>query len=126
VAMLDAGHREESRAWRGWLLRAIAGNAGDVQIVYGIAGERRLHEWEAKWLPGYEGSRPVRIGNAASTQLQLDVYGEVLEAAYETVAHGVEGSASGWALLRKLLAWLEEGWRQEDAGIWEGGGPLRR
>jgi GH15 family glucan-1,4-alpha-glucosidase/RimJ/RimL family protein N-acetyltransferase len=125
MAMLDAGHREESRAWREWLLRTIAGNPGDVQIMYGIAGERRLPEWEAEWLPGYEGSRPVRIGNAASTQLQLDVYGEVLEAAYETVAHGVESSASGWALLRRLLAWLEEGWRREDAGIWEVRGPLR-
>ncbi|HEY7031491.1 MAG TPA: glycoside hydrolase family 15 protein [Thermomicrobiales bacterium] len=125
LAMLDAGHRDESQAWRGWLLRAIAGDAGDVQIMYGIAGERRIDEWEVPWLPGYEGSRPVRIGNAASHQLQLDVYGEVLDAAYQTVAHGVEASAYGWALLRRLLAWLEEGWRQEDAGIWEVRGPSR-
>lgn len=125
MAMLDAGHREESLAWREWLLRAVAGEPAQVQIMYGLAGERRLDEWEVKWLPGYEGARPVRIGNAASTQLQLDAFGEVLEAAYETLAHGVERSDFEWALLRRLLGWLEEGWRQEDAGIWEVRGPAR-
>ena len=77
LAMLNAGYRDEATAWRQWLLRAVAGDPADVQIMYGLAGERRLDERELDWLPGYEGSRPVRVGNAASTQLQLDVYGEV-------------------------------------------------
>ena len=85
LAMLNAGYRDEASAWREWLLRAVAGDPADVQIMYGIAGERRLDERELEWLPGFEGSRPVRIGNAASTQLQLDVYGEVLDAAYQTL-----------------------------------------
>ena len=94
--------------------------------MYGIAGERRLDERELDWLPGYEGSRPVRVGNAASEQLQLDVYGEVIDAAYQTRAHGVErADDNGWSLLRKLLEWLEDGWREPDAGIWEVRGPRR-
>jgi GH15 family glucan-1,4-alpha-glucosidase len=125
LALLDTGHRDEALGWREWLLRAIAGDPAEVQIVYGLAGERRLDERELEWLPGFEGSRPVRIGNAASTQLQLDVYGEILDAAYETLAHGVEGSPFAWALVRRLLAWLEDGWRKEDAGIWEVRGPNR-
>jgi GH15 family glucan-1,4-alpha-glucosidase len=125
LAMLNAGYREEAEAWREWLLRAVAGDPADVQIMYGIAGERRLDERELEWLPGFEGSRPVRIGNAASTQLQLDVYGEILDAAYHTLTHGIEGSAMGWSLLVKLLSWLEEGWREKDAGIWEVRGPAR-
>ena len=103
VAMLHAGYRDEAIAWREWLLRAVAGDPADVQIMYGIAGERRLDERELEWLPGFDGSRPVRVGNAASTQLQLDVFGEVLDAAYQTLAHGIEGSPFGWALLRKVL-----------------------
>ena len=125
VAMLNAGYREEAKAWREWLLRAIAGNPGEVQIVYGIGGERQLDERELDWLPGFAGSRPVRIGNAACTQLQLDVYGELVDAAYQTLVHGIEGSPFGWNLVRKLLEWLEEGWRQKDAGIWEVRGPVR-
>ena len=81
LAMLNAGYRDEAQAWRQWLLRAVAGDPADLQIMYGIAGERRLDERELDWLPGFEESRPVRVGNAASEQLQLDVYGEVLDAA---------------------------------------------
>jgi GH15 family glucan-1,4-alpha-glucosidase len=125
MAMLDTGHRDEAQDWREWLLRAIAGDPADVQIVYGLAGERRLDERELDWLPGFEGSRPVRIGNAASTQVQVDVYGELLDAAYETLVNGVEASAFGWALLLRLLSWLEDGWRSKDAGIWEVRGPER-
>jgi GH15 family glucan-1,4-alpha-glucosidase len=124
-AMLDVGYREEAEAWSGWLLRAIAGDPAQVRIVYGIGGERRLDERELEWLPGFAGSRPVRIGNAASTQLQLDVYGEVLDAAYQSLARGIAGSPVAWRLLRHVLAWLGDGWRQKDAGIWEVRGPLR-
>jgi GH15 family glucan-1,4-alpha-glucosidase len=125
VAMLHAGYRDEAIAWREWLLRAVAGDPADVQIMYGIAGERRLDERELEWLPGFEGSRPVRVGNAASKQLQLDVFGEVLDAAHQILAQGIEGSPFGWALLRKVLSWLEDGWREKDAGIWEVRGPLQ-
>jgi GH15 family glucan-1,4-alpha-glucosidase len=124
-AMLGAGYLEEALAWRGWLLRAIAGDPADLQIMYGIAGERRLYERELEWLPGFEGSLPVRVGNAASEQLQVDVYGELLDAAYQTVVHGVPGDPAAWSVLTSLLRWLEDGWRQQDAGIWESRGPNR-
>jgi GH15 family glucan-1,4-alpha-glucosidase len=124
-AMLAAGYNDEALAWRSWLLRAIAGDPADLQIMYGIAGERRLDERELEWLPGYEDSRPVRVGNAASTQLQLDVYGELMDAAYQTQLHGGPGDPVAWALLRALLGWLEQGWRKKDAGIWEVRGPRR-
>ncbi len=119
MAMLQAGYRTEAAAWEEWLLRAVAGSPNEVQIMYGIAGERRLEERELPWLPGFLDSRPVRVGNAASHQLQLDVYGEVIDAAYQARAYGVNGSEFNWALLRHLLTWLEDGWRQKDAGIWE-------
>lgn len=125
VAMLRAGFREEAIAWRDWLLRAIAGDPADIQIMYGIAGERRLEEREIEWLPGFANSRPVRVGNAASIQLQIDVYGEVMDAAYLTLVYGGEESQHSWAMLKRLLAWLEDGWRQKDAGIWEVRGPER-
>jgi GH15 family glucan-1,4-alpha-glucosidase len=125
LAMLAAGYRDEALAWREWLVRAVAGDPADVQIMYGIAGERRIDERVLEWLPGFEESRPVRIGNAASRQRQLDVYGEVLDAAYQTLAHGGDGTVYGWALLKRLLAWLEGGWRETDAGIWEVRGPNR-
>jgi GH15 family glucan-1,4-alpha-glucosidase len=125
LAMLNVGYRDEAEAWRGWLLRAVAGDPDDIQIMYGLGGERRLDERELEWLPGFEQSRPVRVGNAASTQLQLDVYGELLDAAYQTVAHGVGGDGNSWSLMRMLLAWLEDGWHQKDAGIWEVRGPAR-
>src|SRR5712691_8747114 len=92
LAFLNAGYLEEARGWRVWLLRAAAGDPAALQIMYGVAGERRLTEWEVEWLPGYEESRPVRVGNAASEQLQLDVYGDVLEAVYQWAIHGREGS----------------------------------
>src|SRR5207245_235445 len=119
LAMLNAGYREEAVMWRQWLLRAVAGDPADIQIMYGVAGERRLDEREIEWLPGYEESRPVRVGNAASEQLQLDVYGEVLDALYQTRAHGAPPDEYAWGLTLELLEWLEDGWRQEDAGIWE-------
>ena len=126
LSLVRAGYDDEARAWRDWLLRAIAGGAsGDLQIMYGLAGERRLTEFEIPWLSGYEESRPVRVGNAASNQLQLDVYGEVSDALYHARDAGLEASAGAWALTRKLLDWLESGWREPDEGIWEVRGPRR-
>jgi GH15 family glucan-1,4-alpha-glucosidase len=125
LAMLHAGYSDEATAWRQWLLRAVAGDPADVQIMYGIAGERRLDERVLDWLPGFEGSGPVRVGNAASTQLQLDVYGEVVDALYQTRVHGAPADDNIWSLIRKMLEWLEDGWRREDAGIWEVRGPNR-
>ncbi len=125
LAMLSAGYRGEAVAWREWLLRAIAGDPSQIQILYGVAGERWLPERELEWLPGFLDSRPVRVGNAASTQLQLDVYGEVLDAAYQTLAHGIAGSEFGWVLIKRLLGRLEDCWREKDAGIWEVRGPAR-
>ena len=125
LAMLRCGYREEAAIWRQWLLRAVAGDPEDVQIMYGLAGERRLEERELEWLPGYEGSKPVRVGNAASTQLQLDVYGEVLEALYQARVHGAPPDDAAWSLLLVLLEWLERNWRAKDSGIWEVRGPRR-
>ncbi len=125
LAMIRAGYSSEAIAWRQWLLRAVAGNPGEVQIMYGLAGERRLEERVLDWLPGYEQSRPVRVGNAASEQLQLDVYGGVIDALYQARLHGAPADDNVWHLALKLLAWLEDGWRLEDAGIWEVRGPNR-
>ncbi len=125
LAMLNAGSRDEAIRWREWLLRAVAGDPADLQIMYGLAGERRLDEREIEWLPGYENSRPVREGNAASEQLQLDVYGEVLDALFQARVEGAPADDNIWALMLKLLEWLEEGWRHEDTGIWEVRGPTR-
>jgi GH15 family glucan-1,4-alpha-glucosidase len=125
LAFLRAGYMDEARAWRDWLLRAIAGSPTDVQIMYGVAGERRLTELELPWLAGYEGSRPVRIGNGASDQLQLDVYGELVDALHLARAKGLEASDDAWALTNKVFDWLESGWREPDAGIWEVRGPRR-
>jgi GH15 family glucan-1,4-alpha-glucosidase len=125
LAMLNAGYHDEAEAWREWLLRAVAGDPADLQIMYGVAGERRLDERELEWLPGYEESRPVRTGNAASEQLQLDVYGEVLDALFQTRVHGTSADDNAWALVVKLLEWLEDGWRRDDSGLWEMRGPPR-
>ena len=125
LAMLKAGSRGEAEMWSQWFLRAVAGDPADIQVMYGLAGERRLDELELDWLPGYEGSSPVRIGNAASTQLQLDVYGEILDAIYQLRAHGSPPDGNVWSLMLKLLGWLEDGWRQQDTSIWEIRGPLR-
>ena len=121
----NAGYIDEARNWRDWLLRAAAGDPADLQIMYGLGGERRLTELELDWLPGYASSRPVRIGNGASEQLQLDIYGEVLDGLYQARAHGLEHEAYSWALELKLLAYLETGWNQPDEGIWEVRGPRR-
>ena len=125
LALVRAGYVDEAGAWRDWLLRAIAGDPDDLQIMYGVAGERRLTELELPWLAGYEGSRPVRIGNGASDQRQLDVYGEVVDALYQARRQGLEPSDDAWRLTRKLLEWLESGWREPDEGIWEVRGPRR-
>jgi GH15 family glucan-1,4-alpha-glucosidase len=125
LALLRAGYMDEAGAWRDWLLRAIAGSHEDLQIMYGVAGERRLVELELPWLTGYEGSRPVRIGNAASGQLQLDVYGEVVDALYHGRKRGLEASDDAWAITSKLFDWLESGWREPDQGVWEVRGPRR-
>ena len=119
LTFLRAGYVDEARAWRDWFLRAIAGSPDDLQIMYGVAGERRLTELEVSWLSGYEGSRPVRIGNGASDQLQLDVYGEVIDALHQSRVHGLEPSPDAWRITRRLLDWLESGWREPDYGIWE-------
>ena len=118
-ALLTSGFLEEASAWRDWLIRAIAGSPDQMQIMYGIAGERRLDEYELPWLAGYEGSAPVRVGNAAAGQLQLDVYGEVLDAMYQARRLGLPPDDNGWALERALVEHLETIWQQPDEGIWE-------
>jgi len=119
LALMNAGYLEEAQAWREWLLRAAAGKPNQLQIMYGIAGERRLTEWEVSWLPGYDKSSPVRVGNAAHTQVQLDVYGELMDALHHARQRGLASSESGWTLQRGVLEHLEEAWPQMDEGIWE-------
>jgi GH15 family glucan-1,4-alpha-glucosidase len=118
-ALMNGGYYEEAQTWRDWLLRAVAGDPSQVQIMYGIAGERRLTEWELPWLPGYQGSKPVRIGNAASEQLQLDMYGEVMDALHQGRCGKLAREAAGWALQLKLLEHLESIWDKPDRGMWE-------
>jgi GH15 family glucan-1,4-alpha-glucosidase len=125
LALIRGGYVEEAGAWRDWLLRAIAGSPDDLQIMYGVAGERRLTELELPWLAGYEGSRPVRIGNGASGQRQLDVYGEVVDALYQARHQGLGPSDDAWRLTCKLIDWLESSWHEPDEGIWEVRGPRR-
>lgn len=125
LALMNAGFYEEAAAWRAWLLRAVAGTPEQTQIMYGIDGQRRLVEWEVSWLPGYEGSRPVRVGNGAHGQLQLDVYGEVMDALYQAHRGGVASSEDGWAVQRALLSSLEQIWTTPDRGIWESRGTPR-
>jgi GH15 family glucan-1,4-alpha-glucosidase len=124
-ALMLAGLADEARAWREWLLRAVAGQPKQMQILYGVAGERRITEQELGWLGGYEGSRPVRIGNAAVAQFQLDVYGEVMDALHLGRHIGLEREPSTWDLQRALLEFLESNWREPDEGIWEIRGPRR-
>ena len=104
LALMDAGYFREAAAWRDWLLRAAAGSADQVQIMYGLAGERLLREWELPWLPGYENSKPVRVGNAAHEQLQLDVYGEVMDALHQARLGGIPESDDAWDLEQALVA----------------------
>jgi GH15 family glucan-1,4-alpha-glucosidase len=124
-ALMVGGYTDEACAWREWLANAVAGTPADMQIMYGVAGERRLTELELPWLPGYEGSSPVRIGNAASRQHQLDVYGEVMDAMHLARRVGLPPSENAWRVQRALLRFLEDDWRQPDAGIWEMRGPRR-
>jgi GH15 family glucan-1,4-alpha-glucosidase len=124
-ALMGAGFIDEARAWRDWLLRAVAGTADRMQIMYGVAEERRLTEFQLAELPGYEASRPVRIGNAASEQLQLDVYGELLGSAYLAWRKGLRQMEAGWEMARALVNHLEQIWTQPDEGIWEIRGPRR-
>lgn len=119
LALLNAGYLEEAKGWREWLSRAAAGTPDQLQIMYGIAGERRLTEWEVSWLPGYRKSSPVRVGNAAYTQLQLDVYGELMDALHHARLGGLASSQSGWSLQRAVLKHLEGVWPRMDEGIWE-------
>ncbi|HET7491291.1 MAG TPA: glycoside hydrolase family 15 protein [Bradyrhizobium sp.] len=119
LALMNSGYTEEASAWHSWLLRAVAGSPAGMQIMYGIMGERRLLEWEADWLPGYEGARPVRIGNAAYAQLQLDVYGELVDAFHQSRMTKLKLDEQSWALECTVLEHLAEVWDQPDHGIWE-------
>ena len=125
LSLMRGGFRDEACAWRDWLLRAVAGDPSKLQIMYGPAGERRLAEGVLDWLPGYEGSSPVRVGNAAAGQYQLDVYGEVMDALHSARSVGIDPSGPAWSLQRVLLDFVETGWREADEGIWEVRGPRR-
>jgi GH15 family glucan-1,4-alpha-glucosidase len=125
LSLINCGFKDEARAWRQWLLRAAAGHPTGMQIMYGLAGERRLTEFELPWLPGYDNSRPVRVGNAASDQFQLDVYGEVIDALYQARYAGLESLKGGWQVAQVVLNYLKAAWHEPDEGIWEVRGPRR-
>ncbi len=124
-ALMNAGYADEARRWRDWLLRAVAGDVSRLQILYGVAGERRISELELPWLDGYAGSRPVRVGNAAHEQFQLDVYGEIMDALHIGREHGLDENDHAWSLQVQLMEYLEGAWDQPDEGIWEVRGPRR-
>ena len=124
-ALIHGGYTEEADRWRQWLLRAVAGNPSQINIMYGLAGERRLTEFEIGWLPGYEKSAPVRIGNAAHSQFQLDVYGEVMDALHLARRAGLELDENAWRVQSALVEFLESGWKEADEGIWEVRGSRR-
>ena len=124
-ALLLAGYKDEACAWRDWLLRAIAGDPSKLQIMYGTSGERRLEEYEIPWLPGFENSRPVRVGNAAHEQFQLDVYGEVIDSLHQARVAGIDPDEPSWQLQKAILNYLESAWSEPDMGIWEVRGPAR-
>jgi GH15 family glucan-1,4-alpha-glucosidase len=126
LSLMNAGYYEEAQSWRAWLLRAIAGEASKIQILYGLAGERHVSEWQASWLPGYENSKPVRLGNAAASQVQLDVYGEVMDALYHGRKGKLGANDAGWRLQKHLLEHLEKVWMEPDDGIWEVRGSPRQ
>jgi len=119
LALMNAGYYDEAQTWREWLLRAAAGSPQQIQIMYGLRGERRLTEWEVPWLPGYENSKPVRIGNAAHNQLQLDIFGEVMDALHQARQGGLGANEAGWAMQREFLLHLAEIWHEPDEGLWE-------
>jgi GH15 family glucan-1,4-alpha-glucosidase len=125
-SLMVGGYTEEASAWREWLVNAVAGTPSTLQIMYGLAGERRLTELELPWLPGYEGSSPVRIGNAAHLQHQLDVYGEVMDSLHLARRSGLPPSENAWRIQRGLLDFLESDWHKPDEGIWEVRGPQRQ
>ncbi|MGH9349236.1 MAG: glycoside hydrolase family 15 protein [Vicinamibacterales bacterium] len=125
LALLNAGYTEEARAWREWLVRAVAGRPDQLHIMYGVSGERRLPELELPWLPGFEASRPVRIGNAAHRQFQIDVFGEVLDATHQAWRKGVPHNDDAWRVDTALATYLESAWNEPDEGIWEMRGPRR-
>lgn len=125
-ALLLSGYRQEAQDWREWLLRAVAGSPGEVQVMYGLAGERRLPEYELPALQGYAGSRPVRVGNAAHTQRQTDIFGEIIDAFYSAQLHGIEPEDDARNVQAKLLEFLEGHWQDPDSGIWEIRGAERR
>ncbi|MEJ7808011.1 MAG: glycoside hydrolase family 15 protein [Telluria sp.] len=126
LAMMGAGYYEEAAAWRDWLHRAVAGSPEQIQIMYGLAGERRLDEWIVPWLPGYQGAAPVRIGNAASGQLQLDVYGEVMDALHHAREGGLSAAPASWTLQVNLVEHIAKIWNEPDEGIWEVRGGRRQ
>jgi GH15 family glucan-1,4-alpha-glucosidase len=126
LALINAGYTDEARAWQDWLLRAVAGDPSQLQIMYGVGGERRLTEYEVANLSGYENSRPVRVGNAAHEQFQLDVYGEVCDALHQARMAGLKPEAAGWHLERALVRFVEKAWEQPDEGIWEVRGPRQQ
>jgi GH15 family glucan-1,4-alpha-glucosidase len=125
LALLNAGYTEEAREWREWLVRAVAGRPDQARLMYGLSGERRLTEMEISWLPGFESSRPVRLGNAAYNQFQLDVFGEILDATHVAWTVGVPMNDDAWRVDIALLDYLESAWQQPDDGIWEVRGPRR-
>ena len=124
-ALMKSGYRREAAAWRDWLLRAVAGDPADLQIMYGVRGERRLPEIELPWLPGYADSRPVRVGNAAYSQKQMDVYGEVMDALFVARANGLDPDGGAWNVQRLIIEHLEGVWHNDDHGLWEVRGPRR-
>jgi GH15 family glucan-1,4-alpha-glucosidase len=119
LALMHAGYREEAQAWGAWLRRSVAGTPAQLQILYGIGGERWVQEWEVPWLAGYQGASPVRVGNAASGQLQLDVYGELIDALFQEVVLGLARPTASWDLQRALVGHLEKVWELPDESIWE-------
>ena len=125
-SLLAAGYTEESEQWRAWLLRAVAGSPAQMQILYGLAGERLMPERTLAWLPGYEGSAPVRTGNGAATQFQLDVYGELMSALHLAAVNGLDGDPFAWTVQKAVLAHLEQVMGEPDSGLWEVRGPSRR
>ncbi|MGE5163287.1 MAG: glycoside hydrolase family 15 protein [Sphingobacteriales bacterium] len=119
LSLMNAGYYDEARMWREWLLRAAAGSPRQIQIMYGLRGERRLTEWQVPWLAGYENSAPVRVGNAAHTQLQLDIFGEVMDALHQARQGGLGANEAGWAMQREFLLHLAQIWHEPDEGLWE-------